>query len=454
MEFAEGLKAGRREAWEEFVSEFGPRVMSYLRHRGHDHHTAEDLAQETFIDAFRSISGLADGRKLASWLYTIARRASIDHAAPLAGRDEPAIELVCDRKGRLARDAARLIGDDLSARDQEVLYLRYVARLTPAEIAAAWKCSSFSVRSRLWRLRRRLSAAPASAAVEEEGRRKKSRRQKIFLFSCAARSYAEENLANIAKNGPRVTRSTDYMGRGTDSGGASASRQAPGLEKAAVARRLSGEEIGRILRESVGEVELPPDFTERVLEKMADIHPFGVPAPPADPPAPPTILGMSSFMFAVSAALSCIFVVALGAGLWLYLGTADETAHEPEPVSKDEGTQTESARVGFRALARLLSEEGLKSSATELASLSPGRGTNAPEAQVERVARLCGFEVVGWLKTAEGMQPLAVARVGTPAEPAKPDSAEDFELEGHYAGDPVFVQRDARSPTDEAVDAE
>jgi RNA polymerase sigma-70 factor (ECF subfamily) len=42
-------------------------------------HTAEDLAQEAFVQAFQSIAHLRDGSKFKVWLLRIARNKCIDH---------------------------------------------------------------------------------------------------------------------------------------------------------------------------------------------------------------------------------------------------------------------------------------------------------------------------------------------------------------------------------------
>ena len=45
----------------------------------HDPSLAEDLAQETFVKAFRHLGSFDRGRKLSSWLFKIAHNTSLDH---------------------------------------------------------------------------------------------------------------------------------------------------------------------------------------------------------------------------------------------------------------------------------------------------------------------------------------------------------------------------------------
>jgi len=53
-------------------------VYRYLRWRTHDHHRAEELAQEVFADAAESLRETG-GSELA-WLYTVAKRRFADEA--------------------------------------------------------------------------------------------------------------------------------------------------------------------------------------------------------------------------------------------------------------------------------------------------------------------------------------------------------------------------------------
>ena len=65
-------------------------VYRYLRWRTHDHHRAEELAQEVFADAAESLRETG-GPELA-WLYTVAKRRFADEARRNA-RIEPVTAL-------------------------------------------------------------------------------------------------------------------------------------------------------------------------------------------------------------------------------------------------------------------------------------------------------------------------------------------------------------------------
>lgn len=75
---AEAMR-GRQEAFRELVVRFERPVYSLIARMVQDPATAEDLAQEVFIKAFRRLDTYDPQRKLASWLFKIAHNTTIDH---------------------------------------------------------------------------------------------------------------------------------------------------------------------------------------------------------------------------------------------------------------------------------------------------------------------------------------------------------------------------------------
>jgi len=69
------------EAWRRLVQIYTPLVMSWCHRFGCDLHTSEDIAQETFLAASRSIASLrSDGAtgSFRRWLWQIAKNKLID----------------------------------------------------------------------------------------------------------------------------------------------------------------------------------------------------------------------------------------------------------------------------------------------------------------------------------------------------------------------------------------
>jgi RNA polymerase sigma factor (sigma-70 family) len=83
-----GLAVGQTDAAAAFVRRFQARVYGLVITIVRDPGTAEDVAQETFVRAWRN-AGTYDPRRgrVATWLLTIARNAAID--AMRARRPEP-----------------------------------------------------------------------------------------------------------------------------------------------------------------------------------------------------------------------------------------------------------------------------------------------------------------------------------------------------------------------------
>lgn len=66
-------------AFQQVVELHHERVINICYRFVHDKDEAEDLAQETFIEVYRSIAGFRGQSSLATWIYRIAVSKSLDH---------------------------------------------------------------------------------------------------------------------------------------------------------------------------------------------------------------------------------------------------------------------------------------------------------------------------------------------------------------------------------------
>lgn len=75
----EAVSGGDRTAFAVLFRRFAPRVKAYMMRLGADHGTADELAQETLLIAWRRASTF-DRRQssVGTWLFTIARNKRID----------------------------------------------------------------------------------------------------------------------------------------------------------------------------------------------------------------------------------------------------------------------------------------------------------------------------------------------------------------------------------------
>jgi RNA polymerase sigma-70 factor (ECF subfamily) len=77
---ARRARDGSREAFEELVRRTSRMVYAKLYLDTGDAHAAEDLVQETFLRAFRSIHQLTEPKGFRGWLMTIGQSTLIDSA--------------------------------------------------------------------------------------------------------------------------------------------------------------------------------------------------------------------------------------------------------------------------------------------------------------------------------------------------------------------------------------
>lgn len=167
--------AGERDAVRRLLDEAGPVVYGFVFARvGGNAGVAEDIVQETFVEAVRSAAGFRGDSALTTWLCTIARRRLARHYEGERRQDvaRSSLTLVADGSGAEPgrahevddRDAlVRALGA-LSALHRQVLVLKYLDDRSVGEIADELGRSRVQVQSLLQRARdslRRQLEAPA-----------------------------------------------------------------------------------------------------------------------------------------------------------------------------------------------------------------------------------------------------------------------------------------------------
>jgi RNA polymerase sigma-70 factor, ECF subfamily len=165
--------AGSESAFEQIVRRYQRPIISLIARMTGDRAQAEDLAQETFVKAFRSLAAFDTTRRLSSWLFRIAHNTAIDamrrsrpppgsldaaHGASVAGPDEPVTPPGPDpierqELGRALEAALAALRPDQRA----AIVLRYENGLSFDEIGAALGVPEVTARSHVHRARKELA---------------------------------------------------------------------------------------------------------------------------------------------------------------------------------------------------------------------------------------------------------------------------------------------------------
>jgi RNA polymerase sigma-70 factor (ECF subfamily) len=158
-------QGGSEEALERLFRRHWPRAHRAAYLVVHDASAAEDIAQEAFLAAVRSLDRFDWRRPFGPWLHRIVVNRAIDWARARALRAEVATdaEPVAEPSDRAAA-AVNPYSDEtltalaaLSPEHRAVVVLRYLLEFTPGEIAAALDLPRGTVNSRLRRALDRLA---------------------------------------------------------------------------------------------------------------------------------------------------------------------------------------------------------------------------------------------------------------------------------------------------------
>lgn len=73
------LKQGDRQAFERLVTNYQGRIYNSCLGILQNEQDAEDIAQEVFVEVYRSVGGFKEESKLSTWMYRIAMTKCFDH---------------------------------------------------------------------------------------------------------------------------------------------------------------------------------------------------------------------------------------------------------------------------------------------------------------------------------------------------------------------------------------
>lgn len=166
---------GDREAFRSLVEAHAPAVLGLCRRLlCGSRADAEEVTQETFVNAYRYLPRLVDRHRFQPWLYQIARSLCRDRRRRRK-IDERAMAVLCEKQRRQRLDVVQVDGvqvdgargsgestvcsalSDLPLQERKVLYLRYFDGLSYGDISRRMELSGSQVDHLIRKARARLA---------------------------------------------------------------------------------------------------------------------------------------------------------------------------------------------------------------------------------------------------------------------------------------------------------
>jgi len=168
---------GNVNAFEKLVTEYEKNVYNLTLRMTGNAEDAADMTQECFLKAYNSLSAFRGDSKFSVWLYRIATNVCLDflrsrnrrQTLSLSAEDDEGEEVQLDvadesqspelllERG-LTRDAVRRGLQSLPDDYRQILLLREIQGLSYEEIAETLSLEAGTVKSRIFRARKRLCA--------------------------------------------------------------------------------------------------------------------------------------------------------------------------------------------------------------------------------------------------------------------------------------------------------
>ena len=163
----EAFKEGDEFAFVSLYNRFKSPVFAFSYKMLMDRDQAEDVMQETFLRVYENRDRLMKTSAFKSWVFTIARNQCLNHiwkAGRQVAMSQDALENLASSETPLSKmDKSEQVAfvtaflHELKPEYREVLILREYQNLNYEEIAAVTRSSLSSVKSRLFKARRKLS---------------------------------------------------------------------------------------------------------------------------------------------------------------------------------------------------------------------------------------------------------------------------------------------------------
>ncbi len=194
FQLVERTVAGDQRAYELLVIKYQRRIERLIGRMVRDTDLVQDIAQETFIRAYRALHQFRGEAQFYTWLYRIAvntakkalldmKRNPVIYEGAMRGADQDdetsrfERELISDETPETvlaAREIAQAVNAAMEALPEDLrqaVTLREIEGLSYEEIATAMECPIGTVRSRIFRAREAISARVRPLLENQTGKR-------------------------------------------------------------------------------------------------------------------------------------------------------------------------------------------------------------------------------------------------------------------------------------------
>ena len=178
MQLVQRARHGDLRAYDELVKRYQERIYATIYHMTANHEDANDLVQETFIKAYKSLRSFRGQSSFYTWVYRIAvnrtinfikrrknrNQFSLDDVDSSIQNDPDLVEMMSHVTPRREVGLTELHEklnealQKLSEPHRAVVTMHDVQGMTHADIAQVMKCSEGTVRSRLFYARQQMQA--------------------------------------------------------------------------------------------------------------------------------------------------------------------------------------------------------------------------------------------------------------------------------------------------------
>ena len=191
LELVRRVQGGQKNAFDPLVRKYQHKVFAIISRYVHNHAEAQDVAQDTFLRAYRALANDRGDSAFYTWLYRIAINTAKNYLVALGRRaptttefDNEDAESFDDAEALrdtatpenllMGREVATAVNRAVEALPEDLrtaITLREIEGLSYEEIAGVMNCPIGTVRSRIFRAREAIAVELRPLLGTDENRR-------------------------------------------------------------------------------------------------------------------------------------------------------------------------------------------------------------------------------------------------------------------------------------------